>query len=76
MLVENVDLELNSLGIVTVAVDSVHAGVGDIVLVAREGRTASDVLGKKGIPVRSVIVGVIDHLDVDPSLSIQKESPE
>ena len=36
--------------------------------------TASDVLGKKGIPVRSVIVGVIDHLDVDASFMIKNES--
>jgi len=64
MLVENVAPDLKRNGNTTVAVDSVDAGIGDVVLVAREGKTAGDVLGKKQVPVRSVIVGVVDHLSV------------
>jgi len=64
MLVENVEPDLVKNGLTTVAVDSVDAGIGDVVLVAREGKTAADVLGKKQVPVRSVIVGVVDHLSV------------
>lgn len=64
MLVENINPELERNGNVTVAVDSVDAGIGDVVLIAREGKTAGDVLGKKQVPVRSVIVGVVDHLSV------------
>ena len=64
MLVENINPDLDRNGNTTVAVDSVDAGIGDVVLVAREGKTAADVLGKKQVPVRSVIVGVVDHLSV------------
>ena len=47
-----------------VAVDTVCAGVGDIVLVASEGRSAMELLGfSKREPLRSVIVGVVDRID-------------
>ncbi len=64
MLVENVDLELQPTGVTSVAVDTVDSGVGDVVLIAREGRTAADIFGRR-VPVRSLIVGVIDHFDVE-----------
>ena len=47
-----------------IAVDSVAAGVGDTVLVASEGRSATEILGfKKRMPLRSVIVGIVDRID-------------
>ncbi len=64
MLVESLDLDLNPTGAVTVAVDSVDAGIGDVVLVSREGKAASDILGQVQAPVRSVIVGFIDRIDL------------
>ncbi len=64
MLVANINTDLIKTGNTTVAVDSVDAGIGDVVLIAREGKTAGDVLGKKQVPVRSVIVGVVDNLSV------------
>jgi ethanolamine utilization protein EutN len=49
-----------------VAIDTVCAGVGDTVLVASEGRSAMELLGlKKREPLRSVIVGIIDRIDLD-----------
>jgi len=46
-----------------VAVDIVHAGIGDTVIVASEGRAASELLGFScRIPLRSVIVGVVDKI--------------
>lgn len=62
LLVESVDMKMNQTGKTIVCVDSVDAGVGDLVLVAQEGKAASDILGGKQLPVRSVIVGVIDHI--------------
>ncbi len=52
----------------TVAVDSVDAGIGDIVMVSREGKTASDILGINQAPVRSIIVGVVDTVNVNVEL--------
>lgn len=46
-----------------IAVDTVDAGIGDRVVVADEGNTAAQVLGKPRGPVRTVIVGVVDEID-------------
>jgi microcompartment protein CcmK/EutM len=46
------------------AVDAVQAGPGDLVLVAREGNTARQILGAGDDPLHSVIVGVVDSVDV------------
>jgi microcompartment protein CcmK/EutM len=51
-------------GGVMVAVDLVGAGVGDAVLVASEGRAAEELLQFScRMPVRSLIVGIIDPQD-------------
>lgn len=47
-----------------IAADSVGAGVGEEVLVLDEGNGARQVLGSADAPVRSVIVGIIDSVDV------------
>ena len=49
-----------------IAVYTVDAGVGDRVLVADEGNTAAQVLGQPRGPVRTVVVGVVDHVDGPP----------
>ncbi len=36
------------------------AGIGDYVLVAREGLAVADVLGAKHVPANVVVVGVVD----------------
>jgi microcompartment protein CcmK/EutM len=46
------------------AVDAVQAGPGDLVLVAREGNTARQILGNDEDPLHSVIVGVVDSVDL------------
>lgn len=50
-----------------IALDNTHAGVGDTVLVNREGNGARQVLQNPDAPVISVIVGIVDSLTV-PSL--------
>ena len=50
------------------AVDMVQAGVGDVVLVNREGNGNRQLL-KLGpiVPIRSLIVGIVDQVDLDGS---------
>ena len=49
-----------------VAIDGgVDAGVGERVLVIDEGNSARQVVGDPNAPLRSVIVGVIDRVDID-----------
>jgi microcompartment protein CcmK/EutM len=47
-----------------VVVDAVNSGVGDWVLVASGGGSAQVVLGLGEVPVREVIVGIIDRVDI------------
>ena len=46
------------------ALDSTQAGIGDTVLVNREGNGARQVLGNPDAAVISVIVGIIDSIDL------------
>jgi ethanolamine utilization protein EutN len=47
-----------------VAIDRVDAGIGDTVLVNDEGSSARLVLENTDVPVRMVIVGVVDSIDM------------
>lgn len=47
------------------AVDHAQAGEGDTVLVLREGNGVRQVLAGKDLPIRSVIVGVVDQVEVE-----------
>ena len=46
------------------SVDSVQAGPGDLVLVAREGNCARQILGRDEDPFHSVILGIVDEVSV------------
>ena len=47
------------------ALDTVHAGVGDTVLVMREGNSAREITKIKDAPIISMIVGVLDSLTIE-----------
>ncbi len=50
------------------ALDSVSAGEGDVVLIVQEGWSASTAAtGKAGAAIDSAIVGVIDYIDLLPN---------
>ena len=49
-----------------VAIDGgVQAGVGDRVLVIDEGNSARQIVGDANAPLRSIIVGIIDRIDLE-----------
>jgi ethanolamine utilization protein EutN len=49
------------------ALDSVDAGEGDIVLVVQEGWSASTAsTGKAGAAIDTAIIGVVDYIDLLP----------
>ncbi len=48
-----------------VAIDSVDAGIGDRVLVLDEGNGARQIVEDSAAPLRSIIVGIIDHMELD-----------
>lgn len=47
-----------------IAVDRVQAGVGDTVLILDEGNGARQILGKHAQPVRAVVVGIVDAVEL------------
>ena len=64
LICQPIGLDGKYIGRDIVALDSVDAGVGDNVLVVQEGQGAAQVLKSKKIPVHSVIVAVVDGLEV------------
>jgi ethanolamine utilization protein EutN len=47
-----------------IAVDSVGAGAGEMVLLLDEGTGARQVLAAPGAPIRTVVVGIVDAVEV------------
>ncbi len=62
-IVKHVDLEYRLKDTFVVAVDTVQAGVGDIVLFC-SGSSARQTASTKDKPVDAVIIAVVDKLDV------------
>jgi len=60
LLTQPVDREGQPVGEVQLAVDSVGAGVGELVLLVLEGRAAGAALGRRAVPVDAAIVGIVD----------------
>lgn len=65
LIIERVGESAEPLGDTLLAIDSVDAGDGDIVLVIDEGGSASMITGQKEPPIRTVIVGIVDSIDVE-----------
>ena len=54
-----------------ICVDTVGTGAGEAVLIIDEGNSARQVLGLAEGPVRALVVGVVDQLEVDGELVIR-----
>ncbi len=65
LIIERVGESGEPLGDTLLAIDSVDAGDGDIVLVIDEGGSAAMITGQKEPPIRTVIVGIVDRIDVE-----------
>lgn len=48
-----------------IAVDVVDAGVGETVLILDEGNSARQIVGMEIAPIRAVVVGIVDEVDVE-----------
>lgn len=65
LVVNRLDESGRATGGYLIAVASIDAGVGERVLVLDEGNGARQILGNPKAPVRSVVVGVVDSVDLD-----------
>jgi len=62
LVLDKLDSDGKPTGGYLIAVDSVGAGAGETVLVLDEGNGARQILGEADLPVRSLVVGIVDHL--------------
>ncbi|MFN2420864.1 MAG: EutN/CcmL family microcompartment protein [Gemmatimonadota bacterium] len=63
LVVQPLGLDLEAEGEEVIAIDRVDAGVGDRVLLMREGNAARQVTGRERIPLQNVVIGIIDRID-------------
>ena len=64
MIVQPLDLEDQAESEAFLALDSVQAGIGERVLVMREGGSARIVFNNNNIPVQAVITAIVDGIDI------------
>ena len=62
MIVQPLDLQGKAEGNAFIAIDTVQAGVGDRVLVMREGGSARIIFEDNEIPVQAVITAIVDEV--------------
>ena len=71
LIVREADERGNAVGKPYVAIDTVDAGFGELVLIAA-GSSARQTTVTKDTPVDAVIMAVIDTLEVDGSITFRK----
>jgi ethanolamine utilization protein EutN len=64
LMVDLLDEKGRATGRDLIAVDSVGAGAGETVLILDEGNGARQVLEAPDAPVRAVVVGIIDEIEI------------
>jgi microcompartment protein CcmK/EutM len=74
LLVQPEDPFGSSVGNPVVAVDRAQAGVGDKVLVMAEGSSARFLFDDEVAPVRTLVVGVIDFVEVEGGLTYPEKT--
>lgn len=68
MIVQQIDERGGDVGSSFLAVDRAQSGPGDTVLVMSEGNGVRQILDMgKQVPIRSLIVGIVDSVDVAES---------
>ncbi len=62
LIVDKLDLEGKPTDDYLIAVDHIGAGSGETVLVIDEGNSARSIVNDDMAPLRSIIVGIVDHV--------------
>lgn len=67
MLVQPIDPFGQAIGDEQVVIDTVQSGVGDRVLLLDEGGSARQIVMYNNAPIRCIIVGIVDHVEIAES---------
>ncbi|MCP4572685.1 MAG: EutN/CcmL family microcompartment protein [bacterium] len=62
LICDKLDAQGEPTGGYVIALDTIGAGAGETVLVLDEGNGARQILGGENLPVRSVVVGIVDAI--------------
>ena len=64
LLAERLDPDLKPSGGYLIAMDAIGAGQGEMVLILDEGSAARQILGDDNAPIRSIVVGIVDMVEL------------
>ncbi len=67
LLAERLDPAGQPAGGYLIAMDAIGAGQGETVLILDEGSGARQILEDDSAPVRSIVVGIVDAVEIEPS---------
>lgn len=73
LLLRRVDPDGRVTGPDRVALDRVGAGPGDLVLVLEEGNSARQIVDDRAAPVRNVVVGFVDEIELDGKIVLAND---
>ncbi|MHA1565097.1 MAG: EutN/CcmL family microcompartment protein [Alphaproteobacteria bacterium] len=65
LLADRLDLNGKPTGGYLIALDAIGAGQGEIVLILDEGTGARQILDDPNAPVRSIVVGIVDAVELE-----------
>jgi ethanolamine utilization protein EutN len=69
LLVQPLNLDGSDRGDAVVALDSVGAGIGDLVLLVTDGFSAMTAVGRPNSPIDMGVLGIIDVVDLLPEFA-------
>jgi microcompartment protein CcmK/EutM len=64
LIVDRLNTDGSPSGKYLIAVDSVDAGSGETVLIVDEGGSARQIINDQSAPIRSIIIGVVDQINI------------
>ena len=67
LLAERLDANGSPTGGYVIALDAIGAGKGETVLILDEGNGARQILDDDRAPVRSIVVGIVDEVELESS---------
>jgi len=65
LVAERLDQAESPTGGYIIAIDAIGAGQGETVLILDEGSGARQILDDTGAPVRSIVVGIVDAVELE-----------
>jgi len=67
LVAERLDQNGRATGGYVIAIDAIGAGYGETVLILDEGNGARQILDDGNAPVRSIVVGIVDAVELESS---------